>query len=227
MGAGGVIVPPRTYFPRLREICDRHDVLLIADEVITGFGRTGKLVRPRPLGRRARHRVLRQGRHQRLSAARRRHRVEARARGDPGRAGRPRSSCTRRPIPAIRCAAPSASPISRSSRARAWSSAPRCMGKRLLAGLETLRDAAGCGRGARPRHDGRGRTGRPTRARKEPAIGLGRQGRRARRWKRGLILRLRGGSRTDRRPSGDTLCLAPPLMTPEATLDRIVQILGN
>src|SRR5580700_7755705 len=42
MGAGGVIVPPATYFPKLREICDRYDVLLIADEVITGFGRTGK-----------------------------------------------------------------------------------------------------------------------------------------------------------------------------------------
>lgn len=41
-GAGGVIVPPPDYFPRIREICDRHDVLLIADEVITGFGRTGK-----------------------------------------------------------------------------------------------------------------------------------------------------------------------------------------
>src|SRR5437660_6878859 len=42
MGAGGVIVPPASYFPRLREICDRYDVLLIADEVITGFGRTGR-----------------------------------------------------------------------------------------------------------------------------------------------------------------------------------------
>ncbi|MBV9735934.1 MAG: aspartate aminotransferase family protein, partial [Acidisphaera sp.] len=42
IGSGGVIVPPATYFPRLREICDRHDVLLIADEVITGFGRTGR-----------------------------------------------------------------------------------------------------------------------------------------------------------------------------------------
>jgi len=40
-GAGGVIVPPDDYFPRVREICDEYDVLLIADEVITGFGRTG------------------------------------------------------------------------------------------------------------------------------------------------------------------------------------------
>src|SRR6266851_5287353 len=42
MGAGGVIVPPESYFPKLREICDRYEVLLIADEVITGFGRTGR-----------------------------------------------------------------------------------------------------------------------------------------------------------------------------------------
>jgi len=39
--AGGVIVPPGDYWPRIREICDRHKVLLIADEVVTGFGRTG------------------------------------------------------------------------------------------------------------------------------------------------------------------------------------------
>ena len=42
-GAGGVIVPPDDYFPRIREICDRYDVLFVADEVITGFGRTGKM----------------------------------------------------------------------------------------------------------------------------------------------------------------------------------------
>jgi putrescine---pyruvate transaminase len=42
MGAGGVIVPPETYFPRLRQICDQYGVLLLADEVITGFGRTGR-----------------------------------------------------------------------------------------------------------------------------------------------------------------------------------------
>jgi putrescine aminotransferase len=41
-GAGGVIPPGADYFPALREVCDRHNVLLIADEVITGFGRTGR-----------------------------------------------------------------------------------------------------------------------------------------------------------------------------------------
>ena len=41
LGAAGVIVPHESFMPRVREICDRHEVLLIADEVITGFGRTG------------------------------------------------------------------------------------------------------------------------------------------------------------------------------------------
>ena len=41
-GAGGVIVPPADYFPLLRQVCDRYGLLLIADEVITGFGRTGR-----------------------------------------------------------------------------------------------------------------------------------------------------------------------------------------
>ncbi|GGX91818.1 aminotransferase class III-fold pyridoxal phosphate-dependent enzyme [Massilia dura] len=40
-GAGGVIIPPATYWPEIRRICDKYDVLLIADEVITGFGRLG------------------------------------------------------------------------------------------------------------------------------------------------------------------------------------------
>ena len=40
-GAGGVIVPPANFWPLIRAVCDRHDVLLIADEVVTGFGRTG------------------------------------------------------------------------------------------------------------------------------------------------------------------------------------------
>ncbi|CAN0577893.1 unnamed protein product [Ectocarpus sp. 12 AP-2014] len=40
-GAGGVIVPPSTYWPEIQRICDEYDILLIADEVICGFGRTG------------------------------------------------------------------------------------------------------------------------------------------------------------------------------------------
>jgi putrescine aminotransferase len=41
-GAGGVIVPPSTYWPEIQRIVDKYGILLIADEVITGFGRTGQ-----------------------------------------------------------------------------------------------------------------------------------------------------------------------------------------
>jgi len=41
-GTSGIIVPPDDYWPRLREICDRYGILLIADEVMSGFGRTGE-----------------------------------------------------------------------------------------------------------------------------------------------------------------------------------------
>jgi len=41
LGAGGVIVPHETFMPLMRDICDRHGILMISDEVITGFGRTG------------------------------------------------------------------------------------------------------------------------------------------------------------------------------------------
>ena len=43
MGAGGVIVPPRTYFDKVQAVLKKHDVLFIADEVICGFGRTGRM----------------------------------------------------------------------------------------------------------------------------------------------------------------------------------------
>ena len=41
-GAGGVIIPPETYWPEIQRICDKYEILLIADEVICGFGRTGQ-----------------------------------------------------------------------------------------------------------------------------------------------------------------------------------------
>ncbi len=49
-GAGGVIVPPATYWTLVREVCDRHGVLLIADEVVTGFGRVGAMFGTRHWG---------------------------------------------------------------------------------------------------------------------------------------------------------------------------------
>jgi len=43
MGAGGVIVPPKTYFEKIQAVLKKYDVLMIADEVICGFGRTGNM----------------------------------------------------------------------------------------------------------------------------------------------------------------------------------------
>ena len=42
VGTNGILIPPKEYMPRLREICNQHKVLLIADEVMSGWGRTGK-----------------------------------------------------------------------------------------------------------------------------------------------------------------------------------------
>jgi 4-aminobutyrate--pyruvate transaminase len=43
MGAGGVLVPPKTYFEQVTEVCARHDIYMICDEIITGFGRLGTM----------------------------------------------------------------------------------------------------------------------------------------------------------------------------------------
>ena len=74
---------PPAYLRGLREICDEHGIVLIADEVQTGFGRTGTPVRDRAVRRRARPRVRRQVDRRRPAALGR-----ARARRDHGRAGR-------------------------------------------------------------------------------------------------------------------------------------------
>jgi adenosylmethionine-8-amino-7-oxononanoate aminotransferase len=219
MGAGGVIVPPATYFPKLREICDKHDVLLIADEVITGFGRTGRWfalghwgVEPDlvsfakgvtsaylPLG----GVIVSQRVHEALTAAP----ADQKFMHAATYSGHP-----------VCCAVGLANVDIIEKEGLVERAA--IMGKRLLEGLEGLRDLPEVG-------DVRGLGMMcgvelvEDRGTKKPAVGLG--GRVAREaLQRGLLLRIRGGSAAD--PLiGDTICLAPPLMTPEHVLDRIVE----
>jgi adenosylmethionine-8-amino-7-oxononanoate aminotransferase len=219
-GAGGVIVPPPSYFPALREICDRHDVLLIADEVITGFGRTGRWfalghwgIEPDlvtfakgvtsgylPLGG--------------VIASKRVHDAIQSAPAD--RKFMHAATYSGHPV----CCAVGLRNVEIIENEGLVDRAA-VMGRRLFAGLETLRDLPVVG-------DVRGLGLMcgvelvADRATKAPATGLG--GRVVREAiARGLLPRLRAGSLEP--PIGDTICLAPPLMTPAETLDRIPEIL--
>jgi putrescine aminotransferase len=86
-GAGGVIIPPATYWPEIQRICDKYGILLVSDEVICGFGRTGNWFGCETMGSQARPDDLRQGRDQRLRAAGRRDGRRPRGQG-ADRAGR-------------------------------------------------------------------------------------------------------------------------------------------
>ena len=100
IGAGGVLAPPPGYLDEVTAICARHGVLTIADAVIGGFGRVGGVVRGRALRARARPDRLRQGRDQRVPAARRRRRLAACRRAvldDAGAAVLPRRDLQRPP----------------------------------------------------------------------------------------------------------------------------------
>jgi putrescine---pyruvate transaminase len=222
MGAGGVIPPPPSYFPRLREICDRHDVLLIADEVITGFGRTGKWfalghwgVEPDlvsfakgvtsgylPLGG--------------VIASKRVHEAIESAPAD--RRFLHAATYSGHPV----CCAVGLRNVE-IIESEGLVERAAVMGRRLLAGLEGLRDLPMVG-------DVRGLgmmcgvelvTDRNTKA---PALGLGARFTREA-LARGLLPRIRAGSADP--PIGDTICLAPPLMTPPEMLDRIPQIVRD
>ena len=102
---GGVFYPTDDYWPLVREVCTRHDVLLIADEIITGFCRTGRWFAPRALERDARHPLLREGRHLRLSPAGRHHGDPRPSRRRWTRSSPKTAGCTPTPTPAIRPAA--------------------------------------------------------------------------------------------------------------------------
>jgi putrescine---pyruvate transaminase len=222
MGAGGVIVPPPSYFPRLREICDHYEILLIADEVITGFGRTGRWfalghwgVEPDlvsfakgvtsgylPLGG--------------VIASKRVHDAIESAPAD--RKFMHAATYSGHPV----CCAVGLRNVE-IIESEGLVERAAVMGRRLLDGLEELRDLAVVG-------DVRGLgmmcgvelvSDRDTKA---PALGVGARFVREA-LARGLLPRIRAGSADP--PIGDTICLAPPLSTPTAVLDRIPEILRD
>jgi len=220
MGAGGVIVPPPTYWPRVREICNKHDVLLIADEVITGFGRTGKWFAMGHWGVEPDLVSFAKGvtsAYLPLGGVLISERVHAALQEAPSdRKFMHAATYSGHPV----CCAVGLKNIEIIEREGLVERAG-VMGKRLLAGLETLRDLPAVG-------DVRGfglmcgvelvedRTS------KKPALGLGPKVVRES-MSRGVLPRLRAGSADP--AIGDTICLAPPLMTPENQLDRIVEVL--
>ena len=223
MGAGGVIVPPPTYFPRLREICDRHGILLIADEVITGFGRTGKWFALSHWGVEPDLMSFAKGvtsGYLPLGGVMVSKRIHA-AIEDAPMDERFMHAATYSGHPV--CCAVGLANVDIIEREGMVERA-QVQGDRFRKGLETLAalPAVGEVRGigmlaAIELVEDKGS--------KKPALGLGGKVV-AEAGKRGLIMRQRGGA--DGPPaSGDSLCLAPPLMTPEGTLDRIVQIVGD
>ena len=101
--AGGCFPPPPGYFQRVREICDRYDVLLVSDEVICAFGRLGEYFGAKRFGYQPDIITVRQGPDLRLRAARRDDRLRPAGRAVPARA--PTGSPTASPTAATRSAA--------------------------------------------------------------------------------------------------------------------------
>jgi adenosylmethionine-8-amino-7-oxononanoate aminotransferase len=223
IGSGGLIPPAADYFPRVREVCDRYEVLFIADEIITGFGRTGRWfalehwgVQPDlvafakgvtsaylPLGGVLVSREI----HQTI--------LEAPA------AERFMHAATYSAHPT--CCAVALRNLDILERENLVDRAAR-MGARLLEGLQSLRelpvvgDVRGLGLmcGVELVED---------RATKAPALGLGTRVLAEAR-KRGLVTRIRVGQAGEY-PIGDTILLAPPLVVTEEQVDRMVDILHD
>jgi putrescine aminotransferase len=220
MGAGGVIVPPATYFPRLREICDRHDVLLIADEVITGFGRTGRWFALKHWGVEPDLVSFAKGvtsAYLPLGGVILSHRVHEAIQSAPADQ-KFMHAATYSGHP-VCCAVALANLDILEGEGLAERAAS--IGARLLKGLESLRDLPAVG-------DVRGLGMMcgielvKDKGTKAPLLGVGsRLTEEA--LARGLLIRMRVGSADP--PVGDTICVAPPLMTPTDVIDRIPSIL--
>jgi adenosylmethionine-8-amino-7-oxononanoate aminotransferase len=220
IGAGGVIPPTPDYFPRVREICDRHDVLFIADEVITGFGRTGRWFALDQWGVRPD--------------------IVTFAKGVTSAYLPLGGVMVSREIHTAILEAP---PAERFMHGATYSAHASCcavalrnldilnreglveraalMGRRLLDGLRTLTDLPMVGevRGLGLICGVELVENRDT---KEPAIGRGARVL-AQARQRGLVTRIRVGQRGDH-PIGDVICLAPPFVVSESQVDRIVDI---
>jgi putrescine aminotransferase len=220
MGAGGVIPPPPSYWPRVREICNKHEVLLIADEVITGFGRTGRWFAMGHWGVEPDIVSFAKGvtsAYLPLGGILISERVHAAIQEAPlDRKFMHAATYSGHPV----CCAVGLKNVEIIEREGLVQRAGE-MGRRLLTGLETLYDLPAVGDvrgfglmcGVELVED---------RSTKKPALGLGPRVVRES-MSRGLLPRLRAGSADP--PVGDTICLAPPLMTPAETLDRIVEVL--
>ncbi|MDR7427847.1 MAG: aminotransferase class III-fold pyridoxal phosphate-dependent enzyme, partial [Armatimonadota bacterium] len=221
IGAGGVIPPTPDYFPRVRQICDEYQILFIADEIITGFGRTGRWfalehwgVQPDmvtfakgvtsaylPLGG--------------VMVSREIHRTIAEA--PPAERFMHAATYSAHAT----CCAVGLANLDILEREAL---VPRAgtLGERLLQGLRTLADLPVVG-------DVRGlglMCGLELvedKAAKTPAVGLGARVL-AQARQRGLVARIRVGQ-SGEHPIGDVICLAPPFVTTEAQIDRIVQVL--
>ncbi len=220
MGAGGVIPPPPSYWPRVRELCNKYEVLLIADEVITGFGRTGRWFAMGHWGVEPDIVSFAKGvtsAYLPLGGILISERVHAAIQEAPlDRKFMHAATYSGHPV----CCAVGLKNVEIIEREGLVQRAGE-MGRRLLTGLETLRDLPAVGDvrgfglmcGVELVED---------RTTKKPALGLGPKVVRES-MSRGLLPRLRAGSADP--PIGDTICLAPPLMTPAETLDRVVAVL--
>ena len=220
--SGGCLPPPPGYFQRVREICDRHGVLLISDDTICGWGRLGKLVRRAAVRPRARSHHHRQGPDLRLCAHGRRDRLRARGRPVP-RAGP--SSRTGSRSAAIPWPRRSRWPTSTRSRARTCSATSAGTSPRCAARLDALRATPAGRRRARRGlllGDGAGRRpGVAPPVRPEAAHTLcARASSRPELRRRGLICRA-----TDR--GYPVIQLAPPLIAGPEQFDEIGAVLHD